>query len=133
MQCNIAELIMCCSTCRFVDVCTTAGFSALHYAAFHGLAQVATVLLEAGANALLPTSSPNGAWDEGQPLWSGCNALHLAACQGHNHMINVVLEGHVSRADVLCVWMCGYDFLSLYSLEGRLYDEGHEYHTICTM
>jgi len=61
--CSVSHGAHCHTTChpRFVDLRTTSGFSALHYASYWGNGQVVGALLTAGADVTWPTANTSTA------------------------------------------------------------------------
>lgn len=83
--------------CRYVDLCTSTGFAALHYAAFWGHTSTLRALLVAGANSMLPTANGLGSTSTELLVDTGNTALHLAAENGQVMAVAILLLAHVSR------------------------------------
>lgn len=83
--------------CRYVDVRTQTGFTAVHFAVASNSQQTLAVLLNLGANPLL--SSLFDCLDTIN-CPKGTTALHLAARQGNQPMAKQLLRTYVSRSCV---------------------------------
>jgi len=97
-----------------VDLRTTSGFSALHYASYWGNGQVVWALLTAGADVTWPTANTSTMGPSELVACAGSTPLHLAAANGHRYVTAMMLQAHVrmvvENGQYYNCWMGSCDF-----------------------